>query len=337
MSFKIASKGKSPIYKFFDAPWKIALPSTVIALIIAVILVQLLAGHVPAHLPFVIIPCVFPIAYSIAAAFLRYQRTIDEQNRKMVTLTTELTEANKKLSHHNEDLSTLNQALDASNAELNAYAGTVAHDLKNPLSTIVNYLELSKYYWEEDDTEKAVQKVDQALNVTLQSAKTIDALLLLSNIRQEEKIQIETIEMGQIIAQVQERLNRMITEYNAQVQLPSEWPKVYGYAPWIAEVWINYLSNALKYGGQPPTVILGSDRNRQGIARFWVRDNGPGLTQSEQGLLFQEFTRLHQDRAEGHGLGLSITKRIIEKLGGKVGIESEKGHGSLFYFTLPET
>ena len=66
-----------------------------------------------------------------------------------------------------------------------------------------------------------------------------------------------------------------------------------------------------------------------------MRDNGAGLTADQQSRLFTEFTRLHFTRATGHGLGLSIVKRIADKLGGEVGVESEVGRGSLFYFTLP--
>jgi signal transduction histidine kinase len=66
-----------------------------------------------------------------------------------------------------------------------------------------------------------------------------------------------------------------------------------------------------------------------------VRDNGPGLRPEEQARLYAPFERLHQVRAEGHGLGLSIVRRIVEKLGGQVGVESTSGQGSLFYFTLP--
>ena len=66
-----------------------------------------------------------------------------------------------------------------------------------------------------------------------------------------------------------------------------------------------------------------------------MRDNGPGLTPEEQARLFTPFTRLDQVRARGHGLGLSIVRRIVEKLGGQVGVESEVGRGSFFFFTLP--
>ncbi len=108
-----------------------------------------------------------------------------------------------------------------------------------------------------------------------------------------------------------------------------------GYGPWVEEVWANYLSNAIQYGGRPPRVELGATEQADGMVRFWVRDNGPGLTPEEQARLFTPFTRLDQVRAKGHGLGLSIVRRIVEKLGGQVGVESEVGRGSVFTFTLP--
>ena len=99
-------------------------------------------------------------------------------------------------------------------------------------------------------------------------------------------------------------------------------------------LWVSYLSNAIKYGGQPPRVELGATVQADGMVRFWVRDDGPGLTPEEQARLFIPFTRLDQVRAKGHGLGLSIARRIVEKLDGQVGVESEVGQGSVFSFTL---
>jgi two-component system sensor histidine kinase/response regulator len=107
-----------------------------------------------------------------------------------------------------------------------------------------------------------------------------------------------------------------------------------GYGPWIEEVWANYLSNAMKYGGRPPRLELSAD-TMDGKVRFRVRDNGPGLTPEQQARLFTPFTRLHQARATGQGLGLSIVRRIMEKLGGEAWVESEPGKGSTFGFTLP--
>ncbi|HMR64932.1 MAG TPA: HAMP domain-containing sensor histidine kinase, partial [Anaerolineae bacterium] len=139
-----------------------------------------------------------------------------------------------------------------------------------------------------------------------------------------------------IIYQVQSRLQPMIEEYKAEIVMPKTWPMVLGYAPWVEEVWINYVSNGIKYGGQPPRLELGATLQSDQMIRFWVRDNGAGLTSEAQGSLFVEFSRLNKFSVPGHGLGLSIVRRIVEKLGGHVGVKSEIGRGSEFFFTLPE-
>ena len=87
--------------------------------------------------------------------------------------------------------------------------------------------------------------------------------------------------------------------------------------------------------GRPPWLELGGERQPNGLIRFWVRDNGKGLTPEEQAQLFTPFTRLDPVRAMGHGLGLSIVRRIVKKPGGQVGVESQVGQGSTFFFALP--
>ena len=130
-------------------------------------------------------------------------------------------------------------------------------------------------------------------------------------------------------------LSHIIEERRAEIILPESWPTAVGYGPWIEEVWANYLSNGLKYGGKPPRLQLGGEELVNGSIRYWVKDNGSGLSPEEQGKLFQAFSRVHSDSIQGHGLGLSIVGRIVKRLGGKAGVESESGRGSLFYFTLP--
>ena len=140
--------------------------------------------------------------------------------------------------------------------------------------------------------------------------------------------------MARIVAEAQQRVAHLVEEHQAEIILPETWPQALGYGPWVEEVWLNYLSNAIKYGGRPPSVVLGATVQGDGMVRFWVRDNGQGLDERERDQLFVPFSRLDQGRAGGHGLGLSIVQHIVGKLDGQVAVESQVGQGSVFAFTL---
>ena len=143
------------------------------------------------------------------------------------------------------------------------------------------------------------------------------------------------VDMNCVIKGVLGRLDFMIKEYKAQIESAAVWPGVIGFAPWIEEVWANYISNAIKYGGRPPHVELGVSLLPDGIVRFWTLDNGQGIPPKVRGRLFTPYSQVECIRNTGHGLGLSIVASIIEKMGGQVGVDSELGKGSLFFFTLP--
>jgi signal transduction histidine kinase len=240
--------------------------------------------------------------------------------------------------------------LQAHNEELDAFADTVAHDLKIPLSSVIGFAETL----EEIHAELPGEELRRYLHLIARGGRKIsnivDELLLLSRVRKAE-VELKPLDMAGIVTEATQRLAGMIEESQAEIIMPEDWPVALGHGPWVEEVWVNYVSNALKYGGRPPRVELGfgthvarpgSPQSQIGNGRtipdgkicFWVRDNGPGLAADARAQLFTPFTRLERDRAEGHGLGLSIVQRIVDKLGGQVWVESEVGHGSLFAFTL---
>jgi signal transduction histidine kinase len=159
-------------------------------------------------------------------------------------------------------------------------------------------------------------------------------LLLLASVSRGE-VAIKPLDMASIMSGVWYVLGQMIEEYQAIIVVPDTWPVAQGYGPWVEAVWTNYLSNALKYGGKPPRIELGATVQSEGMVHFWVRDNGPGLTPDDQSHLFVPFSRLAPNLAEGNGLGLSIVRRIIERLDGQISIKSEVGQGSVFGFSLP--
>ncbi|NOR83136.1 MAG: response regulator [Ardenticatenales bacterium] len=218
--------------------------------------------------------------------------------------------------------------------ELDAFAHTVAHDLKNPLTRIIGYAELLEGEFDTLPEEDLRGFLGVIARGGRKMENIINELLLLASVREGE-VESQPLDMSDIVNEVQRRLGHVIEGSQAQIIEPESWPAALGHGPWIEEVWLNYISNAIKYSGREPRLELGGAVEPGGAARFWVRDNGPGLSEEDQGRLFAPFTRLHQVRAEGHGLGLSIVRRIVDKLGGQVGVESQVGKGSVFYFTLP--
>lgn len=234
--------------------------------------------------------------------------------------------------------------LQAHNEELDAFAHTVAHDLKNPVTSMVGYatmLEATYAELSEQDLYGCLKRIARSAE---KMSRIVEELLLLAGVRKRE-VEMGPLDMMSIVAEAMQRMTSMIEGSQAEIVLPETWPVAVGYGPWVEEVWVNYISNAIKYGGQPPRVELGASLPsvppaREGQTKgqqvhFWVRDNGPGLTKEARAQLFVPFTKLDQVRVEGHGLGLSIVRRIVEKLGGQAGVESQVGQGSIFFFSLP--
>jgi two-component system, sensor histidine kinase and response regulator len=232
------------------------------------------------------------------------------------------------------ELQRLNDALREYNEELDAFAHTVAHDLQNPLGLIIGFSDLLMDGLNDFTPDEIREYTVVIAQNGRKMSQIIDELLLLSGVR-KMTVERHSFDTGSAVNEALQRLSLMIQERNAQITAISEWPRAIGYAPWIEEVWVNYLSNALKYGGDPPLIELGADRLPGDMVRFWVRDKGPGLSKEDQARLFTPFTQLKQVPATGYGLGLSIVQRIVTKLGGRTGVESELGEGSLFWFTLP--
>jgi len=224
-------------------------------------------------------------------------------------------------------------ALEARNKELEDYAHTVAHDLKEPLTALIWTADLIKDV--HDLTGEELSECLLQLRSTAYEMKSIVKNLLLFAEVSKVEAPRGSVQMAQVVANVKARLGYMIKEKQAQLILPEVWPDAFGYGPWIEEVWANFLSNALKYGGRPPRVELGASARSDGTLRFWTRDNGPGIPPEDRTRLFIRSNQISRINNLGHGLGLSIVCNIVEKLGGQVGVESEVGKGSLFFFTLP--
>lgn len=224
-------------------------------------------------------------------------------------------------------------ALQARNRDLEEYVHMVAHDLKEPLVVLAITSNLVTNI--PDLNSGKLQEYVRQMGLTAQEMKRIiNNLLLFAKVNAAEA-PVEPVHMERVVANVQDRLSHLIREQQARIVLPEMWPLAIGYEPWIEEVWTNYLSNALKYGGRPPYLELGASTGTDDVVRFWVRDNGPGIPPAVHSRLFTSLNEIGRLTIPEHGLGLPIVQRIVEKLRGQVGVESEAGMGSLFFFTLP--
>lgn len=224
--------------------------------------------------------------------------------------------------------------LEKRNIALDEFASTLAHQIQGLLSQMIGYASYLEMHYAADTNADVQQSLTSIVESGHKMDNIITELLLLASIRSGH-LQIYPLEMGRIVNEVQKRLRYRIKEQQAEIILPNSWPAALGHAPWIEEVWLNYISNGLKYGGEQPHLELGAELISGNMIRFWVKDEGIGISAADQPRLFKPHTRLRPRRFKGEGLGLSIVKRIVVKCGGEVGVISEVGKGSTFWFTLP--
>jgi PAS domain S-box-containing protein len=219
--------------------------------------------------------------------------------------------------------------------DLNSFAYMVAHDIKNPLGLVVSYSQFIHDTFDTMTADELRQSLHFIYNNGQRTVSIVEELLLFASIQGEKSVDYAPLDTYQIVSEVVLRLAHMIENHKAQVVFPEHWQVALGYAPWVQEIWVNYISNAIKYGGTPPYIELGSALEPNGMVCFWVRDNGAGIDPQHINQLFTAFTRLSDLRVEGNGLGLSIVKRLTERQNGTVDASSDVGKGSIFRFYLP--
>ncbi len=223
--------------------------------------------------------------------------------------------------------------LEARNDDLDAFARMTAHDLKNPINGIRGYAQLMQLEGDDLTADLRDEAVDTILETSDQMTRIIDDLLLLSSVR-AATVPLVPLDMSDLTSHVLRQLAPAIAQSDAAIGVPHEWPVALGHAPWVTICWTNYLSNALKYGGDSPDVQLGAEQIGDRV-RCWVDDCGPGVPHDQRAEVFAPFKRLHGAETEGHGVGLSIVQRIVDRLGGACGVDDAPGGGARFWFELP--
>ena len=222
-----------------------------------------------------------------------------------------------------------------SNEQLQQFAYVASHDLQEPLRVVSTYVQILADRYRNRLDSQADEFIHYAVNGATRMQELIRDLLNYSRVQTKEQELIET-SCEEVVAYVVEKLKLSIADSKAVVTV-DPLPVVIGDAQQLHQVFQNLLINALKFGGQePPQIHITAQPTEQEWV-FSVRDNGIGLDQRHAERIFVIFQRLHTKREyPGTGIGLAICKRVIERHGGRIWVESELGKGATFYFTLPK-
>ncbi|HEY4088931.1 MAG TPA: ATP-binding protein, partial [Bryobacteraceae bacterium] len=226
------------------------------------------------------------------------------------------------------------EALRRSNKELEQFSYRVAHDLTEPLRTIITHTQFMAAARRQQSPPETTESMHFVVDAARRMQVFIDGLLAYSRVTHDTESEPRDVDSAQLLAVARADLSTAIQESGATLtngDLPSI--KV---APGFEQVFQNLISNAIKYSrhGVPPEIIV--DARAEGDEWiFSIRDNGIGIETRYQDYVFHPFQRLHGREIPGSGIGLATVKKIVEANGGSIWLESEPGKGSTFWFRLP--
>jgi light-regulated signal transduction histidine kinase (bacteriophytochrome) len=232
------------------------------------------------------------------------------------------------------DLKRRDAELRRSNAELEQFAYVASHDLQEPLRMIANYSELLAQRYQGKLDERADRYIRYASEGARRMQRLVADLLAYSRVGSQGK-ELTTVSSQVVLDRVLALLQEQLVNAGAAVAYDAL-PAVQADELQLGQLFQNLIGNAVKFrSDKPPRVAIQADRD--GV--FWtfaVADNGIGMDMQHTERIFQMFQRLHErGRFDGSGIGLAIAKRIVERHGGRIWVQSTPGEGSTFHFTLP--
>jgi len=242
----------------------------------------------------------------------------------------------ERVQERTRELNRTVEDLKRSNEDLERFAYISSHDLQEPLRMIASYVGLLEYEYKSQLDTTAREYIHYAVEGAKRMSSLIKDLLEYSRVNTRGK-PLEPTDCEKVLDQVLRQLQVKIQETHAVVK-HDPLPTILADETQLSQVFQNLIDNAIKFHkkDEPPQIYIKSDR-QNGYWLFSVRDNGIGIDKQYQDKIFVLFQRLHADRGKypGTGIGLAIVKRIIERHGGQVRIDSKPNEGSTFYFTLP--
>ena len=230
---------------------------------------------------------------------------------------------------------TITEELKRSNEDLQQFARFASHDLQAPLKTVEGFVKLFIRRYK----GKIDEQSDNLLGYITESVRDMQTIIkdLLEFSRIETgSADLKTVDTSLSLSHALANLKTEIDEKKAEVIFDDPMPAVTGDPTQMIRLFQNLIGNAVKFhGGEPPKIHI-SVGKKDGEWLFSIRDNGIGIDPKHRERIFDIFRRLHgKSEFPGTGMGLAICKRIVERMGGKIWVESESGKGSTFYFTIP--
>ncbi len=278
------------------------------------------------------------IAYQTHLETLVEERTsaLNKQVSESAQLNEALTNLLEDFQSTNENLAIASRKLQEANQELEAFTYSVSHDLRAPLRAVDGFSQILLEDYADELPKNAVSYLTKVTDGAHQMGELIKDLLELSRLGRKplQKLHFDCNEMVQKII---EDFDYKISKQDYEIKI-HDFPNVYGDPALLKQVFVNLISNAIKFSSQneTPRIEIGKMRD-DGEVRFYVKDNGVGFDMDYVENLFGVFQRLHSaDQFEGTGVGLAIVQRIIRRHGGRVWAEGQVNKGATFFFTIPQ-
>ena len=227
------------------------------------------------------------------------------------------------------------EALRTTNAELQHFAYALTHDLQEPLRMVVNFTELLGREYRGNLGAEADKFISYSVEGALRIEALLKALLAYWEVTEREQDSFASIDCNAVLAKALLNLQAAIAESGAIVT-SDRLPTLVAEEVVLVQLFQNLISNSIKYRGQEaPRIHVSAERDAGGWL-FAVRDNGIGIDPQDADRVFGMFKRLHGSEISGTGIGLALCKKVVERQGGRIWVESsEKGRGATFKFTIP--
>ena len=240
-----------------------------------------------------------------------------------------------ELVRQEQALQAANKALERSNADLQQFADSASHDLQEPLRMVAAYCQLLQKRFGGQLGETGDKYIDYAVEGATRMETLLGALRTYTQLSMSEQEPQEDVDAEAILKTALSNLHVAIEDSGASIT-HTALPQVRMYEFQMEQLFQNLIGNAVRYrSGEPPRISIAAQRQGEEW-RFSVEDNGIGIEPQFQQQIFGIFKRLHgKTEYPGTGMGLAICKRIVERAGGRIWVESRPGKGSTFYFTVP--